>query len=256
MRELSKTKIGLLFFLALISFAVCAEVRTCGLKTITLKGKSIIKIVHEDGTVHTGASVSNNWIYSGDSISHWLMKEPIECDGKAKSRNEIVTELSGRFAKSPDSYGMTPKEADLMGSYTADLMKNENQCYLIVDAAKSTQRPGMFYIDCNDKHSITKRYWISQKDLIDGNIKSEIGAIASGDAIMLCNERLKAHASNPSTYDPYFVTGTSSRTIERTGRNIVEINFDAANSFGVVGKFTGHCILEAGELLEVTINER
>lgn len=137
---------------------------TCGLKTITLSGNKLAKIVHEDGTIHTGKSVSNNWIYDGKSITHILTNDTISCGNKAKSRDEIITELSRQFSKNPNSYGMNEQEAILMGEYTAKLMKQDSSCHLLVGAAKSISRQGMFYIDCNDRQSNTKRYWISEKD--------------------------------------------------------------------------------------------
>lgn len=141
-----------------------ANAITCGLKTITLNGNTIAKIVHEDGTIHTGKSVSNNWSYDGKSITHGLMNETISCGNKAKSRDEIITELSGQFSKNPNSYGMNAQEAVLMSEYTEKLMRQDSSCHLLVGAAKSTSRQGMFYIDCNDRQSNTKRYWVSEID--------------------------------------------------------------------------------------------
>lgn len=252
-RSVGGIMIVLTFF---VSTGADATTLTCGLKTVTLIGNTITKIVHEDGTVHTGASISNNWTYDGRAITHRIMKKPIPCSSKAKSRDEVIAELSGRFFKSPKSYGMTAQEADLMGKYTAKLMRQDNACHLLVDAAKSTSRRGMFYIDCNDKQSKTKRFWVSESDLAGGSIKQAATPISDSAAISICNSELKARATNPSTYDPALTLGTTSRAVESTGRNIVEINFEAANSFGAVGKYVGRCILESGSPIEVTIRDR
>lgn len=241
----------------LLATSAGATTLTCGLKTVTLSGNTITKIVHEDGTVHTGGSVSNNWTYDGKAIIHRLIKETISCSSsKAKSRDEVIAELSGRFSKNPKSYGMTAQEANLMEQYTAKIMRQDNACHLLVDAAKSTSRQGMFYIDCNDKQSNTKRLWVSESDLAGGTIKQAATPVSSSDAISICNNELKARATNRSTYDPALILGTSSRAIESTGRNVVEIDFEAANSFGVVGKYVGRCILESGSPIEVTIRDR
>ena len=246
----------LIGFALLVSTGANANTLTCGLKTVTLSGNTITKIVHEDGTVHTGGSVSNNWTYDGKFITHRLMNEPIACGSKAKSRDEVIAELSGRFSKNPKSHGMTAQEANLMGKYTANLMRQDASCHLLVDAAKSTSRQGMYYVDCNDKQSKTKRYWVSESDLAGGSLKKAATPVSSSDAISTCNNELKARTTNPSTYDPSLTLGASSRVIERTGRNVVEINFEAANSFGVIGKYVGNCILESGLPIEVTIRDR
>lgn len=246
----------LIVFTSIVSTGASANTLTCGLKTITLSGKVITKIVHEDGTVHTGGSVSNNWTYDGKYITHRLMNEPIACGTKGKSRDEVIAELSGKFSKNPKSYGMSAQEAKLMGEYTANLMRQDSSCYLLVDAAKSTSRQGMFYIDCNDKQSNTKRYWVSEGDLKKGTVKKAATPVSSSDAISICNSELKARTTNPSTYDPSLILGASSRAIERNGRNVVEIDFKTANSFGVVGEYVGHCILESGTPIEVTIKDR
>lgn len=251
-----RIRTSLLLFTFIVTTGANANTLTCGLKKVTLSGNAITKIVHEDGTVHTGSSVSNNWTYDGKSITHRIMKKPIPCSSKAKSRDEIIAELSGRFSKNPKSYGMTSQEAALMGDYTAKLMKQDNACHLLVDAAKSTSRKGMFYIDCNDKQSKTKRYWVSQSDLRAGAMKKAASPVSSNDAISICNKELKARTTNPSTYDPSLALGTTSRVIKRTGRNVVEINFEASNAFGVVGQYIGRCILESGSPIEVTIGDR
>lgn len=257
MKLILKNSGGILIVLALLaSTSTRGETLSCGLKTVTLSGNTITKIVHEDGTVHTGGSVSNNWSYDGKSITHNIMREPISCSSKAKSRNEVITELSGRFSKNPKSYGMTAHEANLMGKYTAKMMWQDSACHLLVDAAKSNSRQGMFYIDCNDKQSKTKRYWVSESDLAGGTVKKAATPVSSSDAISICNKELKARTTNPSTYDPALTLGTSSRAIDSTGRNVVEIDFKAANSFGVVGKYVGRCILESGSPIEVTIQAR
>lgn len=165
-KKILRSSGSILIVLALIaSTSANAKTLTCGIKTVTISGNTITKIVHEDGTVHTGGSVSNNWTYDGKTITHRLMKKPISCSSKAKSRDEVIAELAGRFEKNPKSYGMTGQEANLMGKYTAKLMRKNNACHLLVDAAKSTSRQEMFYIDCNDKQSKSKRYWVSESDL-------------------------------------------------------------------------------------------
>lgn len=257
MKQSTRCSGGVLIALALLaSTSAGATTLTCGLKTVTISGKKITKIVHEDGSVHTGGSVSNNWTYDGKAITHRIMKEPISCGSKAKGRDEVIAELSGRFSKNPKSYGMTSREADLMGKYTAKLMRDDNECHLLVDAGKSTTRQDMFYIDCNDKRSESKRFWVSENDLAGGSIKPAAAPVSSGDAISICSGELKARTTNPSTYDPALILGTSSRAIESTGRNVVEIEFEASNSFGVVGKYVGGCVLESGLPIEVTIRDR
>ena len=247
------TAIGVSLF-----FASSAGATTlyCGSKTVTLSGNTVVKIIHEDGTVHDGASISKWWSYDGKAIMHSRLQERLLCSTKAKSRNEIIEELSGRFSKNPKVHGMTAQEAKLMGQYTAMLMRQESSCHLLVDASKSTQRQGMFFIDCNDQQAKTKRIWISESDLKQGVVKQAAAPISTSKAISICNDALKSRTKNKSTYDPALTLGTVSRTVERTGRNVVEIDFKAANSYGVVGKYVGSCILESGSLMEVTINER
>ena len=257
MKWMLRSSAGILIgFELLASSGANANTLTCGLKTVTLSGNTVTKIVHEDGTVHTDGSVSNNWSYDGKSITHRLMNKPISCGNKAKNRDEVITELSGQFSKNPKSYGMTVQEATLMGKYTAKLMRQDDSCHLLVDAAKSTSRQGMFYVDCNDKQSKTKRYWVSESDLAGGSVKKPATPVSNSDAISICNNELKTRTTNQNTYEPSLISGASSRAVERTGRNVVEINFEAANSFGVVGKYAGSCILESGLPIEVTIRVR
>jgi len=148
---------------------VKAETINCGLKTIIVQNGKIVQIRHEDGTIHSGASITDNWLYDKKSIKHRLMDERISCGTKSKSRNEIIRELSSRFIENPSLHGMSKKEAKWMISYTANLMKTDKNCHLLVDASKSMHRKEMFYIDCNDSSGKQHRYWVSSADLKSGN---------------------------------------------------------------------------------------
>jgi hypothetical protein len=242
----------LIFFVSVNSYG---ETITCGLKTVTVEENVIIKIIHEDGTIHTGGSVSNNWTYDGESIKHRLIDEAIPCGSKPKSRNDVISDLSGKFTTKPDLYGMNKQEAELMRDYTANLMRKDNECHLLVDAAKSASRKDMFYIDCNNKSSNIKRYWISKSELNKGVVKNITSPVSNSLAIEVCSNELKKNTKNPSTYNPSLLMGTASQAIEKTGRNIIEIKFEAANELGVLGKYVGHCILEAGTPIEVKIKD-
>lgn len=246
--------LGLLCFFA---YQVAkAETISCGLKTITVQGGKLTQIRHEDGTIHSGNSVSDNWGYDGKSIKHRLMDDRIPCGTKAKSRDDVVVELSSRFIKNPSLYGMDKQEARWMASYTANLMKTDKNCHLLVDAAKSTQRNEMFYIDCNDRTGKSHRYWVTRSDLKSGNSRPPAKPVSEATAIDICNTELRSKATNPSTYNPSLLTGTTGRTVKASGRNVVEIDFSAENALGVEGKFRGRCILESGRLIEATIENR
>jgi hypothetical protein len=251
-----RAKYLVFIFLLFVSVSSNATTLTCGLKKVTVQGNKITKIVHEDGTVHTGASVSKNWKYDGASIKHRLFDKSISCGNKSKNREEIIDELSGKFTEKPSLYGMNQKEAEQMKAYTANLMKTDNACHLLVDAAKSTSRKGMFYVDCNDKSSNTKRYWLSENELKQGIAKKATSPVSESLAKEICSRELKKRTNNPSTYEPSLVLGASNQTVERTGRNVVEIEFKASNAFGVEGKYIGRCILEGGAPIEVTIRDR
>lgn len=151
---------------------------------------------------------------------------------------------------------MNQQEAEQMKVYTANLMETDNACHLLVDAAKSTSRKEIFYVDCNDKSSNTKRYWISKNELKQGTAKNATSPVSESLAKQICNRELQKRTNNPSTYDPSLILGASSRKIERTGRNVVEIEFKASNAFGVEGQYIGRCILEGGSSIEVTIRDR
>lgn len=241
-----------LFFFAADS---SAEELTCGLKTVTVRDGKVVKIRHEDGSVHNEPSGSRYWSYDGKSIKHSLLNDRIPCGSEPKSRADIIESLSSRFKENPDLYGMTAAEGVAMAAYVQDLMRSENSCHLLVDGAKSTQRLGMYYLDCNDKSGSSRRHWVSESDLRQGTLREALKPISKGAAVEICNKELKAHTSNPSTYDPAILTGASSRTIAANGRNVVEIRFSAKNSFGVEGDFLGKCILEGGRMLEVTVSE-
>ncbi len=243
-------------FIFFSSLNVSAQVLTCGLKKVTINDGQIRKIEHEDGTVHVGNSVSQNWSYDGVSIKHRLFDDSIACDSKPKSRDEIISELSGRFLNNPSSYGMNNDEAELMRDYTANLMKNDTSCYLLVDAAKSVSKGGMFYIDCNDKLANPKRYWVSDSELKDGKIKKPIMPINENTAKNICNEEIKKRIFNPEKYNPSLVMGSTSRIVESLGRNVVEIDFKAPDKLGVESEYTGKCILEGGSIVEVAIRDK
>ena len=187
---------------------VASETVICGLKTVTVQSGSITQIKHEDGTVHTGGSVSNNWTYNGSSIKHRLFGDPIPCGTKPKTRDETIEELSSRFVENPAMYDMTLQEAELMTSYTASLMRNDDQCHLLVDASKSTSRKGMFFIDCNDLSSTTRRFWISETDLANGSLIEATAPVSETAALQICSQELKARTTNPSTYDSLLITQT------------------------------------------------
>lgn len=228
----------------------------CGRKAITLKNGNIDKIYHEDGTMHSGASVSKNWNYDGSSIKHRYEDDRIPCGTKPQTRDEIIKDLSSQFVKNPSMYGMNKEEAKLMVNYTANLMTFDKTCHLLVDAAKSTQRKGMYYIDCNDSSANSSRYWVSDGDLKTGIPKPPETPIPEADATKICNTELRSKTTNPTTYDPSLLTGTTSRTIKLNGRNVVKIDFTAKSSIGVESKFRGRCILESGVLIEAVIENR
>lgn len=256
MRTISTALFLTLFVITASTQVAKAATINCGLKTITVQNGKINQITHEDGTIHSGSSVSNNWSYDGKSIKHKLMDDRIPCNTKPKSRNEVISELSAVFIKDPSLHGMNKQEAQWMTSYTADLMKTDKNCYLLVDASKSTQRKEMFYIDCNDRTGVKRRYWVSRDDLKTGNQKPSAAPVSKATAIDICNTKLRLKTTNPTTYNPSLLTGTTSRTVVANGRNIVEIDFSAKSAIGVEEKFRGRCILESGRLIEVTIAPR
>ncbi len=245
-------------FIAIVVYTQSAKAETinCGLKTITVQSGKIEQIRHEDGTVHSGNFVSDNWSYDGKSIKHRLMDDRIPCGTKPKSREEVVTELSSRFTKNPSLHAMDKQEARWMASYTANLMKTDKNCYLLVDASKSTQRKEMFYIDCNDQSGNPRRYWVSRDDLKAGNSRPPATPVSEATAIDICNRELRSKVTNPATYNPSLLTGASSRIVKSNGRNIVEIDFSAKSAIGAEGKFRGKCILESGRLIESTVKVR
>jgi hypothetical protein len=246
----------ILFLLLFLSKNSIGETITCGLKQVVIQGNAITKITHEDGTVHTGGSVSNNWSYDGKSIKHRLLEDKIPCGGKPKSREETIAAIAESMFENPKASGMSNQEAEQMKAYAINLMKSDNGCYLMVDAAKSVYKKGMFYIDCNDQSSNTKRIWVSEDQLKQGIMQSAMSPVSDRVAIEICNNQLKMRTNNPSTYDPYLLTGTTSRKIESSGRNVVEIVFKAANAFGLESQLVGKCILEGGTPIEVTISEQ
>ena len=59
-------KISAAFFVVFAAIATSVQVAkaeeiNCGLKTITVQNGKIDQIRHEDGTIHSGSSVSDNW---------------------------------------------------------------------------------------------------------------------------------------------------------------------------------------------------
>lgn len=253
---INTSRLLLMFLGLLMSHFVKAETINCEQKTITVQNGKITQIRHEDGTVHSGSSVNNNWSFDGKSIKHRLMDERIPCGTKPNSRKEIIEKLSSRFVENPSLYGMDKREAQWMTSYTENLMKTDENCHLLVDAAKSRDRIEAFYIDCNDRSGNSKRYWISLSDLKAGNLKTPAASISKSAAIDICNAELRSRTTNPATYKPALLTGTTSRIIKTTGRNVVEIEFTAKSGLGIESKFQGKCILESGHLIEAVIEVR
>jgi hypothetical protein len=256
MKKITLDRLLALFVLLLLHQCVQAEVLSCGLKTVTLKENKIIQIRHEDGTVHRGSSISSNWDYDGNAIRHIHFGDVIPCGTKPKTRQEIISELSSRFIEDPHIYNMNKQEAKWMTEYTARMMTSDLGCHLIITAAKSTQRKGMFYIDCNNKVSKPRRYWVSSNDLAQGIGRNSTSAISEARALDACNGALRAQAMNPATYDPSLITGSTSRIVESVGRNVVEINFTAENGLGIEGKYLGRCVLEAGMMIEAVVTRR
>ena len=254
-------KISAAFFVVFVAIATSvqvakAETINCGLKTITVQNGKIDQIRHEDGTIHSGSSVSDNWGYDGKSIKHRLMDDLIPCGTKPKSRDDVIAELSSRFVKNPSLHGMDKQEARWMASYIANLMKTDKNCHLLIDASKSTQRKETFYIDCNDHSSRSHRYWVSRGDLKAGIFRPPVTPVSEAAALDICNTELRSKATNPATYNPSLLSGTTSRIVKANGRNIVEIDFSAKSAIGVEGKFRGRCILESGRLIEATVENR
>lgn len=236
-----------------------AKVLSCGPKAVEVSGNRIVSIRHEDGSVHRGRSVSDNWTFDGRSIVHRLIREPILCSDetpKTITREDVIQRLSRPFANHPARYGMSQEEGEQMARYTENLMRTDQDCYRATDAAKSTSRPGMFYIDCTNQADQIRRFWISSSDLSSGTQRSMPKPLDQNDAIRACSNQLRARVVNPSTYDPAVLTGSTHRAHEITGRNTVTIEFLARDSKGVERQYLGRCILEAGNPIEVTISTR
>ena len=102
-----EVKFFILFFSLFVSVCSNAKTLTCGLKKVIVQGNQITKIIHEDGTVHSGGSISRNWKYDGASIKHRLFDKPIACGNKPKNREEIITELSGKLTEKPSNIKTT-----------------------------------------------------------------------------------------------------------------------------------------------------
>lgn len=247
-----------LVFAAIVASAHAAKAEkfNCGLKTISVQNGKIEQIQHEDGTIHSSNSVSDNWGYDGKSIKHRLMDERIPCGTKPKSRDEVVAELSSRFTKNPSLHGMRKQEARWMNRYTANLMNTDKNCHLLVDASKSTHREEMFYIDCNDHSGNSRRYWVSRDDLKAGNSRPPATPVSEAAAIDICNRELRSKATSSAINNPPLLTGITSRIVKSNGRNLVEIDFSTKSAIGVEGKLRGKCILESGRLIESTIETR
>lgn len=231
------------------------DVLYCGFKTLTIVNGQITQIIHEDGTVHQGVNVANNWSYDGRSIKH-IKGEVIACGNEAKTRDEVIKELSSRFKVKPEINGMDQQEGELMAQYTLEMMKKDPACFLVSDASKSTSREGMFYIDCNDQDKNKHRYWISAENLYNQNLVESVQSVSDQDAISICNDALKSNVIYSATYSPSLNTGSSNKSIESNGRNIVDIEFSAKNEIGSTIDFSGRCILENGNVIEVTANPK
>lgn len=255
----NKTMMTLLILVSVNLFFVKeikAETISCGLKRIDVQNGKINRIEHEDGTVHTGNSINDNWSYDGKSIKHRLIDEPIACGTKPKTRSEIIGELSSKFNKNPSLYGMNKQEAQWMSKYTLNLMKSDKNCHLLVDGAKSINRNEMFYIDCNNSSGQSSRFWVSREDLKNGISRQKTSAINGKEAVRICDDALRSQTINPASYKSALLTGASNRISKENGRNSVEIEFTAKNGLGSEGKYIGKCILESGHLIEVIANER
>lgn len=155
----------LLLSLIFLNSVVTANSKTlnCGPKEITLSGEKIVKIVHEDGTIHRG-NVSKNWKYDGSSITHKYIGDRLICGGEGKSREEKISDRSNDLLDTRNR-GYTYSEALLLRDYTANLMQEENECYLVIDAAKSKNQPDKFYIDCASEDGLRSRHWVGYQEI-------------------------------------------------------------------------------------------
>jgi hypothetical protein len=112
-----------------ISPVVHSEPINCGLQKVKVDNGKVVWIQHEDGSAQSGIGVSSNWTYDGRSIKHRLMDEGIPCGTKEKTREEVIKELSSRFAEKPSLYSLTKAEGTWMAEYTAKLMRSDSSCH-------------------------------------------------------------------------------------------------------------------------------
>ncbi|MBV5336985.1 MAG: hypothetical protein J0653_03105, partial [Deltaproteobacteria bacterium] len=219
-----------------------AETIHCGNKTIVVQDGKLTQITHEDGSTHSGGSISENWQYNGKSIKHRLDTKAIPCGTKPKSRDELSAESAAKFTQNPSLYGLSVGEAKLLSKYARKLMAMDSTCVFLVDGAKSTQRKDMYYIDCRDVRGEVQRRWLSRGDLAGGDIKAGPSTIGNDSAERVCHDQLRSKVAIPSTYRPSSL-GTTSRAVPENGRNIVEIEFSAKNSLGGESTYRGKCII-------------
>ena len=240
-----------------LSASAGAESLICGGKVVEIENGIPVRITHEDKTSNDLRG-NSYWTFDGRAIEHRLMKKPIACrQGEKLTREEIVDISASQFSDSPHLRGMSPEEGELMSYYVRKKMTVGTECDRLVDGAKSNSRRDTYWIDCKDASGVTRRVWISEKELRDGKLVSVNRPVSRDYALNACEIALKNYALHKDTFEPSRFWGSAVNASQHTGNTKVALSFSAKTAYGTVKHFQGWCtITSSGAVADTTIEHR
>lgn len=137
------------------------------------------------------------------------------------------------------------------------IANERNSCDSIEMAAlsenKSTpKKEAVFFIDCANG----ERFYVSQNDLDSGvEIRSQTEkAISQSDAYDQCIQMVKLNAKYPSTVN-FKMLDSNGFTAKTTGNVVINLSFDAKNSFGAELPAKARCVFTPDGKKEINITE-
>lgn len=149
------------------------------------------------------------------------------------------------------------KIAELERQAVYKIASEHNSCDSIEMAAlsenKSTpKKEAVFFIDCANG----ERFYVSQNDLgSDVEIRSQTEkAVNQSDAYDQCVEMVKLNAKYPSTVN-FKMLDSNGFTAKTTGNVVINLSFDAKNSFGAELPAKARCVFTPDGEKEINITE-
>ena len=162
------------------------------------------------------------------------------------------------FEKTVKKYGPRLKEIEQYRKLAAEKVMASGKCDSVVASDLSTTKSSLkhlsFWVDCNNG----TRVYLDENEIKAGApvVTQKEKAWTETNAMMACENAIKANATRPSTVDIHHFSGRSFYVAPTTQVAVMRLDFDAKNAFGEEDPFTAICTFPPGEDGTIEVQRR